>query len=70
MPKFLSADCKDFLNRILNTDPTRRITISDIRSHNYMKNNGRKTDLNSKDLGLYPGLQKMPWDKDFLFKLI
>ena len=56
MPKFLSSDCKDFLNKILNTDPTKRITISEIRYHNYVKNNGRKTDLASRDLGLYPGL--------------
>jgi len=27
MPKFLSADCKDFIKKILNTDPEGRIRI-------------------------------------------
>jgi len=39
MPKFLSSECKDFLTKILNTDPTKRITINEIRSHKYMISN-------------------------------
>jgi len=37
MPKFLSSECKDFITKILNTDPTHRYSIQDIRSHPYMK---------------------------------
>lgn len=39
MPKFLSAECKDFITKILNTDPETRFKISDIRNHSYMRNN-------------------------------
>lgn len=37
MPKFLSPECKDFVTKILNTDPETRIRISDIRQHPYMR---------------------------------
>lgn len=33
MPKFLSNDAKDMLTNILNTDPTKRFTIEQIRKH-------------------------------------
>jgi len=56
MPKFLSPECKDFITKILNTDPEKRLTINDIRSHNWMKNNLKNVDQISNDLGLYPGL--------------
>lgn len=39
MPKFLSAECKDFISKILCTDPERRYRIADIKSHNFMKRN-------------------------------
>jgi 5'-AMP-activated protein kinase, catalytic alpha subunit len=39
MPKFLSDECKDFIRRIFNTDPEKRIKIAEIRSHEYMRNN-------------------------------
>lgn len=39
MPKFLSDECKDFITRIFNTDPEKRIKISEIRNHEYMRNN-------------------------------
>ncbi len=31
VPEFLSEDCKDFLSLILNPDPQKRYTISEIR---------------------------------------
>ena len=37
MPKFLSADCRDFIEKILNTDPETRIRISEIRQYPYMR---------------------------------
>ena len=33
LPKFVSPDAKDLLKNILNTDPEKRFTISDIRKH-------------------------------------
>ena len=39
MPKFLSPECKDFIKKILNTDPDTRIRISEIRSHAWMTKN-------------------------------
>ncbi len=32
-PKFLSASIKDLIRRILNTDPSRRFTLDDIKTH-------------------------------------
>jgi serine/threonine protein kinase len=37
MPKFLSPECKDFVAKILNTDPETRIRIAEIRNHPYMR---------------------------------
>lgn len=65
MPKFLSAECKDFITKILNTDPEKRFTISEIRNHNWMRNN-LKPDQIPREPGLFPGLQKMPWEKELL----
>lgn len=56
MPKFLSPDCKDFIIKILNTDPEIRFKISDIRNHNFMKKNLVGVEPIAKDLGLFPGL--------------
>jgi serine/threonine protein kinase len=39
MPKFLSPECKDFITKILNTDPETRFRIQDIRGHAFMKFN-------------------------------
>ena len=57
MPKFLSSECKDFITKILNTDPTTRYTIQDIRSHPYMKNHVKRDILDpGRETGLFPGL--------------
>lgn len=56
MPKFLSSECKDFIIKILNTDPETRFKITDIRSHNFMKKNLVGVEPIAKDLGLFPGL--------------
>lgn len=70
MPKFLSPDCKDFVNKILNTDPETRFKISDIREHAYMRKNLRGLEHQiPREPGLFPGLQKMPWNRDLLNKL-
>lgn len=56
MPKFLSNECKDFITKILNTDPEKRFRIQDIRNHAFMKNNLVGVDPIPKDAGLFPGL--------------
>lgn len=56
MPKFLSPECKDFITKILNTDPEKRFRIQDIRSHQFMRINCPQLAEISKDPGLFPGL--------------
>jgi len=70
MPKFLSQPCKDLIQKILNTDPETRYRISDIRGHAYMKDAVKDFHSKVREPGLFPGLQKMPFDKDLLKKLI
>jgi Serine/threonine protein kinase len=36
IPKFVSNEARDLLKNILNTDPTKRYTIEDIRRHPWM----------------------------------
>lgn len=66
MPKFLSSDCKDFVTKILNTDPETRIRISEIRNHPYMRNIHKDMSSKPREPGLFPGLQAMPYQKDLL----
>ena len=56
MPKFLSPECKDFITKILNTDPDTRFKIAEIRSHTFMKKNVPGREPVAKELGLYPGI--------------
>ena len=56
MPKFLSAECKDFITKILNTDPETRFRIQDIRNHGFMKTNLAGVDPIPREPGLFPGL--------------
>jgi 5'-AMP-activated protein kinase catalytic alpha subunit len=56
MPKFLSEECKDFITKILNTDPETRYRIQDIRNHPYMRNNLAGVDPIPREPGYYPGL--------------
>lgn len=70
MPKFLSNECKDFIQKILNTDPETRIRISEIRNHPYMRGAQKEALAKTKEPGLFPGLQKMPYTRDLLQRLI
>jgi 5'-AMP-activated protein kinase catalytic alpha subunit len=70
MPKFLSSECKDFITKILNTDPETRFKIQDIRNHVFMKQNLVGVEPIPREPGLFPGLQKMPWSPELLSKLI
>lgn len=35
IPGFISANCKDLIKKILNTDPNTRFKIADIRNHDW-----------------------------------
>ena len=70
MPKFLSPECKDFVTKILNTDPDTRIRISDIRQHPYMRQATKEAMSKPREPGLFPGLQKMPYTRELLMRLI
>ena len=70
MPKFLSPECKDFIEKILNTDPDTRVRIQDIRTHAYMRTNLAGVGPIPREQGLFPGMQKMPWGSDLLNRLI
>ena len=48
IPEFVSDDCRDLMQRILNTDPTKRFTAGDIRAHPWFRQ-----IKNVKD---YPGI--------------
>ena len=56
MPKFLSPECKDFVQKILNTEPETRIRISEIRNHPYMRGAQKDALSKTREPGLFPGL--------------
>jgi 5'-AMP-activated protein kinase catalytic alpha subunit len=35
IPGFISANCKDLIKKVLNTDPQARTSIKDIRAHDW-----------------------------------
>ena len=70
MPKFLSPECKDIITKILNTDPETRIRISEIRNHPYMRGAQKDALAKTREPGLFPGLQKMPYTRELLQRLI
>ena len=55
IPKFLSADAKDILKGILNTDPSKRYTIEDIRKHPWFNQVGSKPRT-----GIVVGVHQIP----------
>lgn len=67
IPKFVSSDGRDLLTKILNTDPDERATISDIRQHPWFK---QYKDTGEREPGLYPSLQKMPYNAELLKQIV
>ena len=61
-PKFISADAKDLISKILNTDPEDRINLAGIRSHVWWK----LAKPTEREKGLYPGIQRMPFSDSLL----
>ncbi len=56
LPDFLSTDAKDMLKRVLNTDPTARYKIDDIRRHPWYKQVASTTN----DDGIIVGYNSIP----------
>ena len=50
MPKFVSPEGKDFIGKILNTNPDERFTINQIKNHSWYK---LAKDF-EREPGLYP----------------
>ncbi len=55
IPGFISANCKDLIKKILNTDPQTRFTIKDIRAHDWF-NQVRPADIE----GIVVGKDSIP----------
>lgn len=63
-PKFITPEAKDLLKNILNTDPTKRYSIQDIRRHVWF--NQVKDQRHD---GIIVGYNTMPLDYDMLQQL-
>ena len=61
IPPFVSAECRDLITKILNTDPNTRIKIDEIRKHEWY------CQVNVKDYGgIIVGLHPIPVDMDIV----
>lgn len=64
IPSSLSSNLKDLMKRILNTDPSKRINIGDIRKHDWY------TKIHSVEMeGVIIGKDKIPVISEFVDKL-
>lgn len=64
IPKFLSAEAKELIKGILNTDPTKRFTIEDIRKHRWFNLVSTKPRQ-----GIVVGIHQIPVDPVVLKQL-
>lgn len=64
LPKFLSSDAKDLIKGILNTDPTKRFTVEQIRNHPWFNKIPR-----GKQQGIIVGVHQMPVEAIIIKKL-
>lgn len=64
IPGFLSQQCKDLIKKILNTDPTTRFTIKDIKAHEWL-NQIKKIEMD----GIIVGKDKIPIIEEATSKL-
>ena len=67
MPKFLSDDAKDMLTNILNTDPTKRFTIDQIRKHKWWSVSPSTVNFSN---GIIVGYHRIPVDEEILKKTV
>lgn len=60
LPGFISANCKDLIKKILNTDPQSRITIKGIRDHDWFQQIKATKDKETELHGIVVGKDKIP----------
>jgi 5'-AMP-activated protein kinase catalytic alpha subunit len=65
IPKFVSNEGRDLIKNILNTDPTKRFTIDDIRKHSWMN----MVKLPREPEGIIIGYHQIPIDYEVLKQL-
>ena len=72
IPKFLSKNVKDLLNRILVVNPQKRINIKDIKKHpwvlEYLEKNQNFSNI-FKNIGLNIGKYVIPIDEDIVSEI-
>jgi len=56
IPSFVSEEGRDLIKNVLNTDPTKRFTIEDIRKHPWMN----QVEFPKKSEGIIVGYHQMP----------
>lgn len=56
-PSWVSDDCKDLIEKILNVNPNKRATISEIKDHAWYRKQGIK-----KIVGIDTRYYKIPYD--------
>ena len=64
IPGFISKASKDLIKKVLNTDPIKRITIPEIRNHEWF-NQVKPTDME----GIIIGKDRVPVIEEFLSKI-
>jgi 5'-AMP-activated protein kinase catalytic alpha subunit len=64
IPGFISKPSKDLIKKILNTDPKTRVTISDIRNHEWYQQ-VKSTEME----GIVIGKDRVPVLEEFLSKI-
>lgn len=65
IPGFISAQCKDLIKKILNTDPNTRITMKDLKCHEWF-NQVKFTETE----GIIVGKDKIPVIEEVMTKLV
>ena len=66
IPKFVSADSRDLITNILNTDPEKRFKISDIRKHPWFN----QITVQKISGGIFIGLSQIPINMKILDLLV
>jgi 5'-AMP-activated protein kinase catalytic alpha subunit len=65
LPKFISPEFKDLLEKILNVDPSKRYSLEEIYAHPWCK----QVDNIPLNSGIIVGYHRMPIDHTILAKL-
>jgi len=63
MPKHLSSECQDILKKVMETDPDKRLTTLQIKSHNWYTQNHKPV---CEAQGLIIGKNEIPIESSML----